>query len=73
MKEFKEKMYEQIKQCARCERNIAELCFNIKDELQLERAHKVKEELISKGFVSEIYKDTNAVLHSESGILSAKW
>ena len=73
LKKFREKMHREIERCANREMTVAEICFNLEDELQLERANKVKEELISNGFVCEIYKNKDAVYYAESGILRANW
>lgn len=73
LKKFKVKMQEEIEKCARYEMNVAKVYFNIENELQLERANKVMEELTSNGFVCELYKNSNYAYPYESGILSAKW
>jgi len=73
LKKLREKMCAEIEKMAKCEKAVAEICFDMKDEVQLARANKVKEELISKGFVSEIYKNPNAAYFYESGKLKASW
>ena len=73
LKKFREKIRREIERCANREMTVAEICFNMRDELQLARANKVKEELISKGFICEVYKNTNAAYFHESGKLRASW
>lgn len=73
LKSFKETIHYEIKRAAEHGEIVAEVSFDINNEVELSRANKVKEELSRKGFVAEIYRNTNPSYYGQSGILRASW